>query len=160
MYISCRKNHDGSSDQVHKQQAGWVVLSLIHIKLWSNYKWNKTWKFGYTIHKSAESNMQYHHNDPSWNVSSSRENMAANGPTSAQQYRHRPSIGQKKIRHLGHAISTKKKSIAKHTCDSYITIYTSNIINKLVRYRNDITSLQSSRQMAWQLMIPVKKVHI
>ena len=47
------------------------------------------------MHKSTENNMQYHHNDPSWNVPSSRENMTANGPTSAQQDQRRPSIGLK-----------------------------------------------------------------
>ena len=57
-----------------------------------------------------------------------------NTPTSAQ---HTPKI----IRHLGHAISTIKSLLKKHSCDSYITIYTSKMIPKLVRYRNDIKSL-------------------
>ena len=39
-----------------------------------------------------------------------------------------------------HAISTIK-SLLKNTRDSYITIYTSNIIPKLVRYQNNIKSL-------------------
>ena len=36
---------------------------------------------------------------------------------------HRPQI----THHLGHAISTAKKAIEKHTCVSYITTHTSNI---------------------------------
>ena len=49
----------------------------------------------YKMHKPTESNTQYQHNDPSWNVPSSRENIAANSRTSAQQDRHRPGIGSK-----------------------------------------------------------------
>ena len=51
--------------------------------------------YEYAMYKSTKSNMHYRNIDPSWNVPSSRENMAANGPTSAQQDRRRPSIGQK-----------------------------------------------------------------
>ena len=70
-------------------QAGWVELLLLCIKVWSNYKWNKTWKYEYTTDKYTESNMQYGHNDPSWNVPNSQENMAANGPTSP----HKTDVG-------------------------------------------------------------------
>ena len=34
------------------------------------------------MHNTTESNKQYHHNDPLWNIPSGKENMAVIDPTS------------------------------------------------------------------------------
>ena len=77
------------------------------------------------------------------------KNMAANGPTSAQQDRRRPSIGPKNqppgTCHIKH-----KKSIQKHPCDFYITIYKSNINPNWFNIKTTSSLYQNSRQMAWQ----------
>ena len=46
-------------------------------------------EYEYTMHKPTESNMQYHHNDPSWNVPSSQEKW----PPMARRRPNRTDVG-------------------------------------------------------------------